>query len=151
MCLGGIIALGVGVNMWSASECVENFKKFAYEAFRPQFGAGIPIFGTFISWWTDSCYSVGALEKALQAAFSSPYETQRFLFGQPYTYSSNEEQQSGHRDLKVGVTAVTTLTNEATVISNYNRKVSKDGQLHPRSFCSVCLLILSRRTTLPRK
>lgn len=102
----------------------------AYEAFEPHTGASVPILGTLISWWTDSCYRADALEKALQAAFSSPHGTQRFLFGQPYTYSSNEEQQSRCRDLKVGVTAVTTLTNEAIVMSNYNRKVSKDGQLH---------------------
>lgn len=137
MRLGGIIALGVGVNMWSASECIEIFKKLAYEGFEPRFGASIPIIGTFISWCWDSCYYPGALEKALQAAFSSPYGTQRFLFGQPYTYSSNEEQRSRCRDLKVGVTAVTTLTNEATIMSNYNRKVSKDGQLHPSHSAQV--------------
>jgi hypothetical protein len=128
--IGGIIALGLGMNFWSARDCVEKFKSLAKDAFQPLHGANIPIFGWIISFIRDSFYDANAMEKALRGAFTAPNQLSRFLFHEPLLSVSPDTgcRWPVFRDLKVGVTAVTADSEKTFLMTNYNREAVKDSE-----------------------
>ncbi|KAJ5364525.1 uncharacterized protein N7496_010238 [Penicillium cataractarum] len=136
---GGIISLGLGANLWSATKCREVFENLVKTSFVAQPLASIPMLGFAISYLFDSYYRKEPLEKALDVAFarSDDFEgdcsSQRLLFSEPSTLlkstdkSANPLQQILLRDIKVGVTTVNALSNKTTIMSNYNRKRSDEN------------------------
>jgi hypothetical protein len=123
----------LGANLWSAERCLDTFRSLAKESFKPRLINKIPAVGyLFASLW-DSNYNEIALEKALQDAFAPQNTARRFLVNEPYQGAVTDGSGRGHcmRDLKVGVTAVNVLTNDTTLMTNFNRKHQNDGKLNP--------------------
>ncbi|KAI0974552.1 hypothetical protein F4678DRAFT_458515 [Xylaria arbuscula] len=106
---GGIIALGLGHQGWSVSECMETFKRLSKEAFTPH--RSPPALQGIATVFSHGKYRTNTLEEAFKKTFS-----EKILFGDP---SSPE----GVRTKAAVVT--TTLRGRVTLLSNYNRKTSE--------------------------
>ncbi|KAF2267002.1 hypothetical protein CC78DRAFT_577537 [Lojkania enalia] len=115
---GGIIALGLGCNLWSASKTCATFKKLAKESFKRHNGSSLPIFSWLITYFNDSMYRTDAIEEQLKTAFGDA--SPPTLFG---NCGWKEASRSGdqQRALKVAVTTTACMTNEAFILANYNR------------------------------
>ncbi len=119
----------MGVNIWSAETCTEKFKAFAKESFVRRWLVAVPLLGWGISYLYDSYYQEEPLQNALKNAFS---REQGHLFDEPRilvgpTDHHNPVQRFCLQDIKIGVTAVNAVTNQTTIVSNYNRK-NDDGE-----------------------
>jgi hypothetical protein len=126
---GGIISLALGANLWSADKCLDAFKSLAKESFSPRLANYIPVVGHLCaSLFMDSKYDEGALEKALKDAFHPQDTARRFLINEPYQGAMADGSHCGPcmRDLKVGVTAVNVLTNNTSLMTNFNRKYQSE-------------------------
>jgi hypothetical protein len=108
---GGIIALGLGQQGWSVSDSITTFTDLSKKAFTKHPPR------RFVPSIVDSAlkhgqYSTAALEEAFKEAFSEEI----FIFGDPKTSEA------------VCTKAAVVTTNfrgQVTLISNYNRRVSK--------------------------
>jgi hypothetical protein len=93
----------------------------------------VPVIGFLVSLSRDSYYQEQALENALKATFGSADGAKRLLFEGNLLYSNRDNigktSSVRYTDLKVGVTAVHATTQKTYIMSNYNRKESKAGQL----------------------
>ncbi|KAH8672607.1 hypothetical protein BGZ60DRAFT_563027 [Tricladium varicosporioides] len=116
---GGIITLGLGHNLWTASKCCEKFRNLAKNSFRYTPISRIPLLGWFFS---DGIYRDEVIKRQLEAAFSADT-----LFGNRTSCASRDDTNDQKRALKVAVTATSCLTQEAVIMANYNRKEVKNG------------------------
>jgi hypothetical protein len=124
---GGIIALGIGRNFWSAEMCLRKFKRLAKKAFKWHAGADLPVIGRVVAYFRDSFYRTEDLETQLKEAFKRNSEGRK-LFGEDF--SGYFATASVHRrTLKIAVSATSSMTNEAFVLTNYNRRIKGDGKL----------------------
>ncbi|KAG5797164.1 hypothetical protein H9Q69_003773 [Fusarium xylarioides] len=68
---GGIIALGIGVQRRSATECTSLFRDICTEGFEAKLLTKSRFFGWAARWFSSSIYKTDVLETALQNAFGS--------------------------------------------------------------------------------
>jgi len=106
---GGIIALGLGINEWSVSDCKKKFNSLIRQAFTKRAGGDTPFFKHFNLFVHQSRYQTKTMEDALQEAFSQDDS----LFGQI--------RDQRKFNCKVAVTATTPTGEKAILIANYNR------------------------------
>jgi len=107
---GGIIALGLGVNEWSVSECKRNFVELISQAFTKRPGGETPFGKQFNLFVHQSRYRTETMEAGLKHAFGESES----LFGQ-------SRDQSLFNN-KVAVTATSPTGERAFVMTNYNRR-----------------------------
>ncbi|KAL9049151.1 MAG: hypothetical protein Q9162_007370 [Coniocarpon cinnabarinum] len=102
---GGIIALGLGAERWSISECIESFLFLCGKAFTEHKTKSLAHGGR---------YRTTALTEALQEKFDAA----KYLFG--------GKSKTNSYTNKVAVTATTETWDEAVVFANYNREHGSD-------------------------
>lgn len=111
---------------------MDDFKKLAKGSFRQR--VSTKLLGYIASLWTDSYYEESAIVKALKATFGDPDDGLRFLIDAPCPArqhpSPSHNATSRLSDLKLAVTAVNVITGNTTLMTNYNRKTSNDGELN---------------------
>ncbi|KAI8631062.1 FabD/lysophospholipase-like protein [Xylariaceae sp. FL1651] len=105
---GGLVALGIGVNGWSVDETISKFKTVAKEAFKLRDVNRIPFLEDFSAVFHGSLYKNQPLEAVLKREFSEDY-----LFR-----SRNNSQPLSP---KVVVTSSSSLGQQTTIFTNYNR------------------------------
>ncbi|OQV08405.1 hypothetical protein CLAIMM_12685 [Cladophialophora immunda] len=127
---GGIMALALGHNMWSARKCTENFLKFVKKAFTPRPGHDVKYFKYLQLAWSHSIYRTGGLETALKESFGP----ENILFDQ------REQCQLQHMP-KVAV--VSKMKSSGTYLfANYNARPHPDKKYQrwrPQSEDDECL------------
>lgn len=107
---GGIIALGLGQQGWSVSKSITIFRELSTQAFTKYRGPSLLEYPTIAI--KHGKYRTSPLEEAFKNAFSEKV----LLFGDPNTPEA----------VRTKAAVVTTnLRGQVTLISNYNRKVSK--------------------------
>ncbi|KAH8703381.1 hypothetical protein BGW36DRAFT_457672 [Talaromyces proteolyticus] len=126
---GGILSLALGANLWDADTCVNKFRSLASVSFSQRLLTKLPIIGGLFGIGLHSYYEPEPIEKALVNTFTCA-TGKRYLSHEPRIYKS-DQKEGDHlkfylRELNVGVTTVNTISNEAVLMSNYNRKQSKD-------------------------
>lgn len=104
---GGLVALGLGVEGWSAEEGIAKFEAFAAKAFTRRRWGHIPLIAPIELWCNSSKYATEPLEEVLQELYAPGY-----LFGG----GRHGRAQSA---CKVAVIAAT--PSRAVVLSNYSR------------------------------
>ena len=103
-CLGGIIALGVGVQGRDVSSCISLYRDICKNGFKAKTGTKAPWLGWVGRWFRGSIYKTDAMESALHAAFDR--KAPDTVFG-----------MSNHA--RVAIT--TTVGDKGRLIANYNR------------------------------
>jgi hypothetical protein len=107
---GGIIALGLGHQGWSVSESIKIFRELSTQAFTKHRSPSLLELPTIAI--KHGKYRTSPLEEAFKKAFSEKV----LLFGDPNTSEA----------VRTKAAVVTTnLRGQVTLISNYNRRVSK--------------------------
>ncbi|KAF5717819.1 hypothetical protein FMUND_5550 [Fusarium mundagurra] len=100
---GGIIALGIGVQRRSATECISLFRDICREGFEAKLLTKSRFFGWAARWFSSSIYKTDVLETALQEAFGD--KDPKSLYGL-------------NSSCRVAVT--TTAKEDCHLIANYN-------------------------------
>ncbi|KAF5684647.1 hypothetical protein FDENT_6652 [Fusarium denticulatum] len=100
---GGIIALGIGVQRRSATECTSLFRDICREGFEAKLLTKSRFFGWAARWFSSSIYKTDVLETALQKAFGD--KDPKSLYGL-------------NSSCRIAVT--TTAKEDCHLIANYN-------------------------------
>ena len=108
---GGLIALGLGQDKLSATQCIEKFKAVCKTGFAPRFLAGLWQFLSIC--FSGSIYDSGTIERALRGAYKPG-----MLYG-----LGNVEHVCSSSWPRVAVT--TTVDNDCWLLANYNQGDSK--------------------------
>lgn len=103
---GGIIALGVGVQGRSATNCVPLYRSICRQGFKPKTFTKAPGLSWLARWVRGSIYQSNAMEFELDQAFESGGRNRSFVFG-----------IANHA--RVAIT--TTVGDDGRLIANYNR------------------------------
>lgn len=123
--VGGIIALGIGVEGWTIERCIEEFTSLCNQAFTPRKGHGIWGLAHMIQAHNGSIYRTQPLQEALRQAFPEKY-----LFGGP-RFEANPTS-------KVALVTTSAAGLQPIVLSNYNRIFGHDEKrLSPFPFYTV--------------
>lgn len=120
---GGILALGLGVQNWTVSECMTQFKAFCKQAFTKR---APRIFKTFTAISGKGIYKSKTIESALQSAF----DKNSLLYGRALQKSTTP--------IRVAVTTTLAEEDRAAILSNYNTECRSEK----RTYCDLSSLHL---------
>jgi hypothetical protein len=123
VCIGGMIALGMGVHKWTVDECIIHYKNLCKEGMQRKSFVDIPILGWFARIWRRSIYHTGPLEVALSSSFSH-----QKLYG----IRNSPAHETAHCP-RVAVTTTTREDSTAMLLANYS--AGKSGHNYMNSRC----------------
>jgi hypothetical protein len=108
--LGGLIALGLGINRWSIGKCLAEFKSLAVKVFQAKPLAKTSFIGWFMRLFYESIYDSDIVEAALKTCFSSTP-----LFG-----ISRDDMSTLNSNYCSRVAITTTIDTDCRVFTNYH-------------------------------